>query len=107
MTLGTLIRNARRSAALSQPDLARHLGVTVSYLSHIEHDRAQPSDTVLDTLSVVLGVPADDLYVAAGRLGARTLDYIQSHPELLRALRQSARQQNTAALIALAEQVTE
>ncbi len=88
MTLGTCIREARQRAGLTLADVARHLGVTVSYLSHIEHDRARPSDAVLGTLSVVLSIPPDDLYVAARRIDQRTIDYICARPALIRLVRQ-------------------
>jgi transcriptional regulator with XRE-family HTH domain len=45
--LGEKIRAARRSARLTQAQLAERLGCTEGYIAHIEHGRSLPSDVKL------------------------------------------------------------
>ena len=41
--LGDLIRNGRREQGLSQKDLARKIGVSHTFISHIEAGRREPT----------------------------------------------------------------
>lgn len=62
------IRSRREQLGLSQSDLARHLGVTKSILSHIEAGKRQPTDDQIETLAMVLRLPPDLLLLGSGRL---------------------------------------
>ena len=67
-TLGRLLRARRQELEFSITHLAGRLGVTKSYLSMLESGRRQPAEEQFDSLAQALGVPADVLRVAGGRL---------------------------------------
>jgi predicted transcriptional regulator/transcriptional regulator with XRE-family HTH domain len=56
---GSTVRRLRRQAGLNQTELARRLGISVSYLNMIEHDRRALSAPVLVELARVLRVDLD------------------------------------------------
>jgi transcriptional regulator with XRE-family HTH domain len=69
MTLGTLLRQWRRRAGLSQLDLALEIGMSARHLSFLECGKALPSLPMLSALSSRLGVPDAErnvLRLAAG-----------------------------------------
>ncbi|MBI3091686.1 MAG: helix-turn-helix transcriptional regulator [Candidatus Tectomicrobia bacterium] len=57
------IREIRQSKQMTQRDLARILGFTESYVSHLESGRAAPTAPTLQKLAAALGVKVDDLFV--------------------------------------------
>lgn len=57
LTLGSAIKKLRQSGGISQKDLAREIGVTPSYLSHVEAGRREPSIQMLREISEHLDVP--------------------------------------------------
>ena len=65
MTIGMALRHLRRSAGISQGDLAGRLGISASYLSLIEADRREPSVPLLRRLAKALGAPAVLLFATA------------------------------------------
>jgi len=66
---GEYLRGLRKSAGLSQRDLAARAGIDFTYLSKIENGRVEPpaEETVL-TLARVLGAEADDLLGRARKM---------------------------------------
>jgi transcriptional regulator with XRE-family HTH domain len=70
MTLGTKIKEMRRRRGVSQSDLAADLGITVTHVSHVENDRADPSLKLLrriaNKLGFALGMSFDGAIVNLG-----------------------------------------
>jgi transcriptional regulator with XRE-family HTH domain len=79
-TLGQQIREARIAADLSLRELARRLGRAPSYMNDIEHDRRVPSEAVLREICSELGLDADLMLAAAGRVGEGAGEYMKSNP---------------------------
>lgn len=90
-TLGSFLRGARKRRGLTLRAAAARLGVTPSYLSHIENDRRVPSHGVLKEIAGLLGVDLDDLLDLACRLDPETLDWLRRSPAALRLARTVAR----------------
>lgn len=67
--LGTMLRQGRKDAGLTQREMADVLGVDFTYVSKIENDRVgfPPSDRVLTTWAVRCGLDPDAVFVAAGK----------------------------------------
>lgn len=62
MTIGERIKAARKSAGMSQKDLAAKMGVTQSNISQYENDYATPSMATLFKYADALGCGVSDLY---------------------------------------------
>jgi transcriptional regulator with XRE-family HTH domain len=56
-TLGSTIRQLRRSAGLTQRELAQRLGVDSTHVSHLEADRKDPSLQLIRDLASTLDIP--------------------------------------------------
>jgi transcriptional regulator with XRE-family HTH domain len=69
MTFGEALRDARRTAGISQRELAERAGVDFSYISKIENGRVPPpaADTVVK-LCEIIGVPAEELLSLMGKV---------------------------------------
>ena len=59
--LGPAVRAAREARGLSLRELARRLDVSPSFVSQVEHGKANPSVGTLYALVTVLGTTLDDL----------------------------------------------
>jgi transcriptional regulator with XRE-family HTH domain len=57
VSLGNAIRNLRKAGGLTQRSLATRVGVSPTYLSHVEAGRREPSVTLLRGLARELAVP--------------------------------------------------
>lgn len=55
MTLGQEIAYYRKEAGLTQVGMARILGITNVYLCYLEHDKHEPSLSMLGRIAKVLG----------------------------------------------------
>lgn len=53
--VGSLIKEARKSKKITQVVLAKHSGITQTYLSQIETDTKTPTIEVLNTLATTMG----------------------------------------------------
>lgn len=80
---GKLLREAREAAERSMGALARHLGVSVPYLSDVERGNRQPlTDERIRTAAAFLGVDSRPLLKAAAETrGAFQLDAAQVNPQ--------------------------
>lgn len=67
LVLGGNIRRLRKSAALSQEDLAAEVGIDMRYLGGIERGQENPSLTVIGSIAKALGVSASSLLVEVKR----------------------------------------
>src|SRR6478735_6079128 len=66
---GRLLRVARRERRLRQRDLAAAAGISIAYLSEVEHDRARATAPTLHRLAALLDVDANELVAIARRSG--------------------------------------
>lgn len=65
--LGSLLRQARNKAGMSQRDVESDTGISNAYLSQLESGKVkEPSPRILHTLSEAYGIEYADLLVAAG-----------------------------------------
>jgi len=83
------IRTRREHLGLSQSDLAARLGVTKSFLSHLESGNRQPTDEQVGVLSEVLRIPPDLLLIGTGRIPPDLRGALENQtPEVVAAIRQ-------------------
>jgi transcriptional regulator with XRE-family HTH domain len=70
-TFGQLLREKRRSAGITQRDLAARAGLDFSYISKLENDRIPPpaADTIV-AICRVLGFEPQQLLASSGKLPA-------------------------------------
>lgn len=61
---GEKIRNARKSAGLTQKELARQLGVSNTSISNWEKDLSRPSAELIQKLCVLLHLQPNDFYAS-------------------------------------------
>lgn len=89
--LGHRIKKERLALGMTQRDLADAVGITVPYISKIESCKETPTDEKLVTIAQVLGLNADELILAAGRMPADVMDRLAADPskglEFLRRIR--------------------
>lgn len=57
--VAAILRSTRLARGMSQDDLAKAVGITKSYLSHIEHGRRQPPAILLHRLNEQLEAKPD------------------------------------------------
>jgi len=83
-TFGEMLKTARKNAQKTLGEVARHIGVSVSYLSDIElGHRAPPTDKIVK-LSDFLGADAEVmLALAASKRGAFELAADQERPRAM------------------------
>lgn len=60
MKLSVKLKNLREERNLKLKELAEKSGISVSFISDIEHDRRNPSIETLKKLAKALNVPADE-----------------------------------------------
>lgn len=80
-SLGQRIKQRRLEKGLTQRDLAEAAGITVPYMSKIEADRETPTDEKLERIANQLGLNADELILAAGRLPEDVMERLTADPE--------------------------
>jgi transcriptional regulator with XRE-family HTH domain len=80
-TFGSLLRELRRTAGLSQRDLATKAELDFSYISKIENDRLPPpaADTVV-TICKILNVPPEQLLSLTGKIPTEIQQMVSSSP---------------------------
>ena len=68
LEFGRSLRAARKATGLSMSQVARQLGVTVTYISHMEAGRRWPSAETARRLAQICGADPDEFSVLAGHL---------------------------------------
>jgi transcriptional regulator with XRE-family HTH domain len=82
-TAGAFIRRVRQERTLSLRQLAKRVGISPTYLSHIEVDHAPPpGPDKLEAIARELQVSADQLLDLAGKWGERAAEALDSRKEL-------------------------
>lgn len=64
-TLGSVVKEARDGARMTQRDLAAAVAVKASHIAYIENSRRKPSISLINRLAEALGVSAKELLVLA------------------------------------------
>lgn len=69
MSFGTLLKEKRREAGVTQRELAKSIGVDFSYISKLENDRLPPpaAETIV-AIAETLKVASEELLAEAGKL---------------------------------------
>jgi transcriptional regulator with XRE-family HTH domain len=69
MNLGKSIKLCRTNRGLSQDELAKRIGKSVSYVSLIEHGKRDPVVSTVEEIASALGVPMSLLMFLAAEPG--------------------------------------
>lgn len=89
--LGQRIKKERLALGLTQRELADAIGITVPYMSKIEAGKETPTEEKIVKVAEVLGLNADELILATGRMPADVMDRLAADPtmglEFLRKIR--------------------
>jgi transcriptional regulator with XRE-family HTH domain len=64
-TLGSVVKEARDGARMTQRDLAAAIGVKASHIAYIENGHRRPSISLINRLAETLGLSALELLVLA------------------------------------------
>ena len=87
MGFGGYLRQKREERELTLLDVAEQLGISVAYLSRIERERENaPKDELIQKISKVLGLDADEAFAAARRLPPDLRPHAKSMVKLYRRL---------------------
>lgn len=78
--IGHIVRNARRKTGMTQTALAQALGVSVSYVNLVEHDRRRLNEQRLKDITTILGIDSGALDGAAERQLLAELEQVVSDP---------------------------
>ncbi|MGW7888628.1 helix-turn-helix domain-containing protein [Staphylococcus xylosus] len=62
MTFGDNLKDVRRKRRLSQHELAKHVGLSQSYICDLEHDRKNVSIYIVSRLAERLGISVSVLF---------------------------------------------
>jgi HTH-type transcriptional regulator, competence development regulator len=89
---GKTLRELRRSAGVSQRELASRVGVDFSYISKVENGRIPPpaADTIV-RICEVLGVDPDQLLAATGKMPTQIKEMLGGSSSALRFMREAYR----------------
>lgn len=94
--LATLIRDTRASRGLTQADLASAASVSQSYIGHLENGRQVPTaPATIQALADALGIDADAIYAAAGRVPDDLARRLASDPDAVRIVRRALGKKRT------------
>jgi transcriptional regulator with XRE-family HTH domain len=90
-SFGEMLRETRRTAGVSQRELAKRVGVDFSYISKLENDRLPPpSSETLGRLTAELRCEPESLLSAAKKLPSGLENSIAGEPSALRFLQRAA-----------------
>lgn len=80
-SFGSLLRDRRRIAGISQRDLAAKAQLDFSYISKLENDKiAAPAADTIVTLCRILNTAPQDLLAASGKLPQETHEVVSTSP---------------------------
>ncbi len=87
MGFGGYLRQKREERELTLLEVAERLGISIAYLSRIERERENaPKDELIQKISTVLGLDADEAFAAARRLPPDLRPHAKSVVKLYRRL---------------------
>ena len=76
-TLGSVVKEARDGARMTQRDLATAVGIKASHVAYIETGHRRPSISLINRLSEALGLDAKELLVLAHPEAKQIIDGAQ------------------------------
>jgi transcriptional regulator with XRE-family HTH domain len=76
-TLGSVVKEARYGARMSQRDLATAVGIKASHVAYLENGRRKPSLALINRLSETLGLDAKEVLVLAHPEAKQIVDGIR------------------------------
>ena len=79
--VGEKLRQLRAGKKIGIKPLAKHLGVSHTYISHIENGRATVSDKLVAKIASFFKVNKDEINVLAGRVPNDVLNIFYEHPK--------------------------
>ena len=89
ITFGRILKEIRKTKAISQRDLADKIDVDFSYISKIENDRLPPpSAELIKKISAALEVSGDVLWAYSGKLDSELTSMLTSSPEAIKFMNQ-------------------
>lgn len=95
-SLATLIRDTRTRRGLTQMDVANVVGVSQPYIGHLENGRQVPTaPATIQALANALGIDADAIYAAAGRVPDDLARRLASDQDAVRIVRQALDMRNS------------
>jgi transcriptional regulator with XRE-family HTH domain len=95
-TFGSILKERRRAAGLSQRQLADQVGVDFSYISKLENDRLQaPASETIARIAECIKCPVEELLAAAKKMPAGLNDSVVNEPAAVRFLQEASRMQLT------------
>jgi transcriptional regulator with XRE-family HTH domain len=77
-TLGSVVKEARDGARMTQRELATAVGIKASHVAYIENGHRRPSISLINRLSEALGLDAKELLVLAHPEAKQIIDGAQS-----------------------------
>ena len=84
------LRSLRSKNRIGIKVLAKDLGISYTYISHLERGKAKPSDDLIRKLASYFGVEEEDLLLSAGRFPPDVENLLYQHPkEVVLLLRES------------------
>ena len=86
-----LLRKLRQESGTSLRQAATDLGVAPSHLSRVERGEKSASDELTDKVANYYGVNAELVQLEEGRIPSDILGILNTHPEVLRELRERFR----------------
>ena len=75
------LRELRLDKKVGIKSLARQLGISYTYISHIERGKAKPSDDLIKKLALFFAVDEEELLLSAGRLPPDVEKILYEHPQ--------------------------
>ena len=77
-TLGSVVKEARDGARMTQRDLAAAVGIKASHVAYIENGRRNPSISLINRLGETLGLDTKELLVLAHPEAKQIVDGVRS-----------------------------
>jgi len=79
---GQLLRELRSERQMGIKQLGPELGVTYTYISKLENERAKPSEELIQRIATFFNCNPDMLYIAADKVPADAIDVIRRQPNV-------------------------
>src|SRR5215471_7332972 len=89
---GAFVRRQREEREIGLREMAKMIGVSLSYLSKVERDEfPPPAEDKVKAIAKIIDCDADDLLARAGRVSSDISDIIKRQPVELAALLRTAK----------------
>ena len=88
ITLGKIVKQARKRKKYTQRELAKIIGIDFTYLSKIENDRVDypPKEEVIKSFAQELELNSEELIFLSGKIPAQDRELLKQHYKTLPAL---------------------